>query len=250
MAVLQADRLRVERISPGGQRTVLRAVDLCLAEGRITVMLGESGAGKTVLARALAGLLPDGFRRSGGRILYRGRTLDSPAAWRAVRGRGIFYAPQNAAACLNPVVTLGRQIRECSRIGAAEIEALLVRLRFPDPRRLLGSYPHELSGGENQRGLLALALAASPDVLILDEPTSELDAEAQDEFIGLLREQQRRCARTVLLISHHLGFVREIAAHLCVLSRGEVVAAGDPAAVLAAPAHPCVREIAACLAGE
>lgn len=250
MAVLQAEKLCVDKAGPGGPRTVLRAIDLDLPEGEITVLLGETGAGKTLLARALTGLLPDGFRLRSGRILYRGRALDSPGAWCGVRGQGIFYAPQNAAASFNPVLTIGRQIRECGRSDDGEIEDLLARLRFAEPRRILRSYPHQLSGGENQRGLLALALAACPDVLILDEPTSELDADARDEFIRVLVDQQRCRALTVLLISHHLGFVRRIAASLCIMSQGEMVAAGDPAAVLASPVHPYVREIAACLAAQ
>ena len=250
MAVLQAEKIWVEGAAGGGLRPLLRDVDLDLPEGRITILLGETGAGKTLLGRALAGLLPYGFRQSSGRVIYRGRVLDSPGSWDGVRGKGIFYAPQNAAACFNPVQTILRQVRECSRFGEGELEELLARLRFADPRRILRSYPHALSGGENQRCLLALALAACPDVLILDEPTSELDADSQDEFIRILADQERGRTLTVLLISHHLGFAWDIAAQLCVMSRGEMVVAGDPRRVLNSHRHPYAREIAAYLAAE
>ncbi len=250
MAVLQAERLWVERKTPAGPQPVLRGINLDLPEGAITVLLGETGAGKSTLGRALAGLLPDGFRQSSGRVLYRGRELDSPTAWSGVRGKGIFYSPQNAAACFNPVQSIGRQLRECSHISEGGLMHLLFGLRFPDPARILRSYAHELSGGENQRGLLALALAACPDVLILDEPTSELDADARGEFMRVLIDQQRGRSLTVLLISHHLGYVREIAAHLGIMSRGELVATGEPRRVLASSDHPYTREIVAYMAGE
>ena len=246
--MLRAEDLWVDAVVAGGSLPVLRGIDLELADGQVTVLLGESGAGKTLLARALSGLLPEGMRIRRGGVSYRGRPLSSPAAWEGVRGRRIFYSPQNAAACFNPVLTIGRQIRECSRVGEAELEELLARLQFADPRRVLRSHAFSLSGGENQRCLLALALACCPDVLILDEPTSEIDAAAQDEFVRVLLAYQRARSLTVLLISHHLGFIRSIAHNLCVMSRGEVVACGPPDAVLASPGHAYTREIAAYLA--
>ncbi|MBN2344806.1 MAG: ABC transporter ATP-binding protein [Candidatus Aminicenantes bacterium] len=250
MIALRAEGLWVEQNVPGGARAVLRDVDLDVPSGRVTVLLGETGVGKTLLARALSGLLPDGFRVTRGRILYRGRRLDGPGAWQGVRGRELFYAPQNAAACLNPVMTIGRQVRECSDLGAGEITAMLARLRFADPERVLRSYPCSLSGGENQRCLLALALASRARLLILDEPTSEIDATAQEEFIQVLQEYRRRRSLTILLISHHLGFVGQLADSLCVLHRGEVVASGEPGTVLGSPRHPYVRDLASYLASS
>jgi peptide/nickel transport system ATP-binding protein len=248
MPVLQAEKLGVAREAGGGPIPVLHEIDLDLPDGEVTVLLGETGAGKTLLARALVGLLPSGFVQSAGRIRFRGRAMAGARDWEAVRGRGIFYAPQNAAACLNPVVTVGRQIGESSRCGAGEIAGLLERLRFADPGRVLRSCPHELSGGENQRVLLILALAARAEVLILDEPTAELDEEAQADCLRVLAEERRRRRLTVLLISHHLGSVRAVAARIGIMRCGEMVFAGAPAAVLAAPVHPYVREVAACLA--
>lgn len=247
--MLRAEGLWVEKTA-GGCMPPLRGVDLQVPAGLVTVLLGESGAGKTLLARALSGLLPPELRIGGGRVLFRGREMASSLSWSGIRGREIFYAPQNAAASFNPVLTIGRQIRECSRIGSGELKELLVRLQFADPGRILRSYPFVLSGGENQRCLLALALACGAGVLILDEPTSEIDALAHDEFVGVLLDHQRRRGLTVLLISHHLGFVGRAADKLCVMSGGEMVAAGEPQGVLASSGHPYVREIAAYMKAE
>lgn len=246
--MLRAEDLWVDHVVTGGPLPVLRGIDLEVPAGQVTVLLGESGAGKTLLARALSGLLPVDFRIRRGGVFYRGRLLATPGSWDGVRGRGIFYAPQNAAASFNPVLTIGRQIRECGRIGDAELEELLARLQFADPRRILRSHAFALSGGENQRCLLALALACGAEVLILDEPTSEIDDAAHDDFVRVLLAHQRARSLTVLLISHHLGFIRSIAQNLCVMSHGEVVACGPREAVLASPGHAYTREIAAYLA--
>ena len=232
-------------------KPLLSAVDMEIPAGKVTMLLGASGAGKTLLARALTGLLPAGLRMSRGRVLFNGREMNG-RAWEGVRGREVFYAPQNAAASFNPVLTIGRQISECRPFAAGRSHAgydgglddLLARLQFFDPARVLGAYPHELSGGENQRCLLALALLSGAGVLVLDEPTSEIDAVAHDEFVAVLREQQRLRSLTLLLVSHHLGFVDRIADALCILADGKVVAAGPAACVLGSPGHPYVREIA------
>ena len=247
--MLRAEGLWVETAA-GRHLPLLRGVDLHVPAGRVTVLLGASGAGKTLLARALSGLLPPEVRVGRGRVLFRNREMASPADWAGIRGREVFYAPQNAAASFNPVLTIGRQIRECSRIGSGELEELLSRLQFTDPGRVLRSYPFALSGGENQRCLLALALACGAGALILDEPTSEIDGAAHDEFVSVLLDHQRRRGLTVLLISHHLGFVGRIADRLNILCGGEMVAAGEPLGVLASPVHPYAREIAAYMQAE
>jgi len=244
MDILRAEDLWVERIADGCRQPVLRGINLKIPSNQVTVLLGESGAGKTILARALSGLLPDGFFASRGRILFGRQVMSGSGSWARIRGRKIFYTPQNAAASLNPVLTIGRQIRETSRISAKDLGEMLTRLQFADPERILHSYPFSLSGGENQRCLLALALAARAEVLILDEPTAEIDAAAQDEFIEVLRDYQRAYSLTVLLISHHLGFVKDIAQNLCVMFRGELVVAGVPEDIFSSPGHAYTRDIA------
>jgi len=246
-ALLRAEGLWVEGDCHGRRQTLLRAVDLELMAGRVTALLGASGAGKTILARAFCGLLPDGFCVSRGSITFRGKCLGNDADWAKLRGRKIFYAPQNAAASLNPVLTIGRQIMETSRLNGEQLLELLGALRFAAPRRILASYPFMLSGGESQRCLLAMALAGGAELLILDEPTAELDAAAQVEFIRVLRACRRLYALTVLLISHQLDLMADIAEYLCVMHAGTIVDAGTFAAVLAAPGHAVTREIAAYL---
>lgn len=248
--LLRAEDLWVEGNSQDQPTPVLRAIDLTIPTRRFTVLLGESGAGKTLLARALSGLLPEGFRLSRGRITYRGKPLTTPASWSALRGRHIFYSPQNAAASLNPVMRIGRQLNEIRRISQEQLLKMLAGMGFPDPRRILDAYPFMLSGGENQRCLLAMALASRSELLILDEPTSELDAVAQQDFIRLLRASQLRHGLTVLLISHQLDLIRDTADNLLVMCAGAIVDTGTFAGVLAAPRHAYSRQIAAYLAGS
>ncbi len=246
--MLRTQGLWVEDRAQG--QTLLRGIDFRLAPGRVTVLLGASGAGKTLLARSLCGLLPAALRVRRGAVFFRGQPM-GPGDWRNVRGREVFYAPQNAAASFNPVLAMGRQIGECAPgWGAGDLQRLLARLGLPDPARVLRSYPHELSGGENQRCLLALALACGAGTLLLDEPTAEIDAGAQEDFIALLRQWQRGRGLTVLLVSHQLGFVRRVADVLCVLAAGSLVARAPDAGGLAACGHDDAREIARCLEGE
>jgi ABC-type glutathione transport system ATPase component len=247
MVLLQAEDLWVEGHSHGRQQTVLRAINFKIMADQVTVLLGESGAGKTMLARAFAGLLPEGFFVSRGFVAYREKRLFAPASWSGIRGSKIFYSPQNAAASLNPVLTIGQQIREYSRINEEQLLEMLAGMQFADPQRILHSYPFMLSGGENQRCLLAMALAGRSELLILDEPTAELDASAQDQFIRVLQNYQRQYSLAILLISHQLDLVKDITKNLYVMCAGAIVDSGTPADVLRAPGHPYTREIGAYL---
>ena len=145
------------------------------------------------------------------------------------------------------MLTIGRQINETCRLGREQLLELLAALRFDDPCRILAAYPFMLSGGENQRCLLAMSLAAGSELLILDEPTAELDAAAQADFIEILRACQRRSGLTVLLISHQLDLLARIAQNLCVMCAGTIVDSGTFAGVMAAPRHSYTREIVAYL---
>ena len=246
--MLRAQGLWVD--DPCQGRTLLHGVDCHLQPGKVAVLLGASGAGKTLLARALCGMLPAGLRLGQGAVFFRGRRM-AANDWTGVRGRQVFYAPQNAAASFNPVLPLGRQVRECAvACGGPDLEPLLERLGIADPRRILRSYPHELSGGECQRCLLAMALASGAGTLLLDEPLAEIDPDAQDDFIRQLRQWQLRRELTVLLVSHHLGFVRRVADALHVLASGRMVACGADARSLAASGHADAMEIARALEGK
>jgi ABC-type dipeptide/oligopeptide/nickel transport system ATPase component len=151
---------------------------------------------------------------------------------------------------LNPVLTIGRQIAESSRIGREPLVDMLAGLGFADPRRILDAYPFMLSGGENQRCLLAMALASGSELLILDEPAAELDPTAQEDFMRMVQASRRRTGLTVLLITHQLDRVREIAENIYIMHAGAIVDSGTCAAVLAAPGHAYTREIRAYLDGR
>jgi ABC-type dipeptide/oligopeptide/nickel transport system ATPase component len=203
-----------------------------------------------MLARACSGLLPDGLFVSRGRIAYRGEPLATPASWSGIRGRKMFYSPQNAAASLDPVQTIGRQIAETCRLGREQLEDMLAGLGFTDPRRILAAYPFMLSGGENQRCLLAMALAGRCELLILDEPTAELDPEAQEDVIRVLQARQKSSGLALLLISHQLDLIRDFAEKIYVICDGAIVDSGTFASMLTAPGHPYSRTIGAYLKGH
>lgn len=241
------DRQAILRISglevgpeTAGTEPVLQELDLELPELALTTLIGESGCGKTMLCRALTALLPPGMIVRSGRIFFRGRQVDDPSE---LRGRSIFYAPQNAAASLNPTRRIKGQILESSRRPRRDLPAIMSRLGFNDPERVLQSYPFQLSGGENQRCLLALALCLQPELLILDEPTAALDPELQEETLELISEIQVEFGLSLLLVTHNLELVRRHAGWLAIMEKGRLVETGPAARILAAPQHPYSREI-------
>ena len=213
---------------------LLDHVSLTIPNGGVTALIGESGAGKTLLARAIIGLLPAGTRLASGEI-----TMAEPAAR---RGRTVFYAPQNAAAALNPALRIRRQLCE----GGADperVQWLLEKLGLPDPQRLMGSYPFELSGGENQRCLMALALTMPCDLLLLDEPTAEIDLLQRRLLAAQLRERIDQAKTTLFLISHDLPFAFALAEEVIVMRHAAIVEKGSRERILHAPAHAYTAEI-------
>ncbi len=225
-----------------GAVPLLRNIDLAVRENQITALIGESGAGKTILARAVAALLPENIRIVNWSVFYRARAVD--ADWlRRARGREIFYAPQNAAGSFNPVIKIKKQIKEVSKIPPEQLVEILKFLNVDDPARLLNAYPFELSEGENQRALLALALSMKPEILILDEPTSALDSASQADFIKLINKAQLEFHLSILLITHNLDMVRNIADHIYIIFNGEIVDQGNPSLLFQNPNHPYTREI-------
>ncbi|MQY28433.1 dipeptide ABC transporter ATP-binding protein [Nocardia aurantia] len=237
----------------GDTRAVV-SVDLDLAAGGCLAIVGESGSGKSVTARALLGL-------AGSRAEVRARTLTlggtdlrraTPAQWRRIRGRRVGFVLQDALSSLDPLRRIGYEVAEPLEIhrlstGAALDEAvfgLLRRAGIPDPDRRWHQYPHELSGGLRQRALIASAIAAEPELLIADEPTTALDVVVQQQILALLREL-RAAGTAVLLISHDLAVVAESADDIAVMYAGLVVERGPAAAIFAAPAHPYTAELLA-----
>jgi peptide/nickel transport system ATP-binding protein len=241
-----------------GQRVVraLHGVDLAIQGGEAVGLVGESGSGKSVTWLAALGLL--GTRaRIGGEVLFEGRNLvGAPAsALEAVRGARIAMIFQDPSSSLNPVYRIGQQLAEALQLhrgmtGAAalaEAARLLDRVGIADATRRLRDYPHELSGGMNQRVMIAMALAGQPRTLIADEPTTALDATIQAQILELLQEIRRDSAMALVLISHDLGVVAENTDRVCVMYAGRIVEDAPIDTIFEAPAHPYTSGLLAAL---
>lgn len=252
MPLLTIDDLRVE-FGSGPQAT--RAVDgvsLQLEAGKVLGLVGESGSGKSVTALSIARLIPSPpARYVGGRILLEDRdvlTL-SPAQLRQVRGGLVSYVFQEPGASLNPVYRIGPQITEsirCHRPEAsadAEVIRLLRLVGIPAPETRLRQFPHELSGGMQQRVMIAMALASQPRLLIADEPTTALDVTIQAQIIDLLRDLRHQLGMAILLITHNLGLVGDLADEVAVMYAGQIVEHGPVRQVLQQPLHPYTQAL-------
>lgn len=250
LPLLSVENLSVELSVGGGLRPAVDGVSFALASGEAVAVVGESGCGKTQLARALLGLSPEGAR-VGGRIVFAGRDLTgaSERDWRSVRGRQIGMVFQEPASALDPVQTIGAQIHEslCYHASLSRSEsrrlarAALVEVGFPDPDRGLDEYPHRLSGGLRQRAFLAMTLANRPSLLLADEPTASLDATVAADVLDLLDSLRRDRGLTVLLITHDLGAVARHCDRVLVLYAGRIVEDAQTAALFASPCHPYTR---------
>ncbi|MER5515739.1 ABC transporter ATP-binding protein [Streptomyces sp. NPDC002763] len=226
---------------------VLYDVSFTVAPGEIFGLVGESGCGKSTLAYALARHFAPGGRVLGGGVRLDGTDVLALGGrrlreWRASR---LAFVHQDAAGSLDPTMRIGKQLTEVlrgrglSRRASAERAVELLRtVRLPDPERLVHRYPHQLSGGQQQRVVIAAALAVEPRLLILDEPTTGLDASVEHEVLGLLRELRGRLNAAVVFVSHDLGLIGRMCDRVGVLYAGRLVEAGRVGEVLAAPAHP------------
>ena len=228
----------------------LRGVDLDVAKGEAVAMVGESGCGKSVTWLAALGLLPGKARVTGSVTLEGEELLAAPAArLDRVRGRRVAIIFQDPMSSLNPVHRVGRQVMEALRLhrgmeGAtarAEARRLFELVGIPDPARRLDAYPHEMSGGQNQRVMIAMALAGQPELLVADEPTTALDVTIQAQILELLGQIRRETGMAMVLISHDLGVVAETVERVCVMYAGRIVEEAPVAQLFAAPAHPYTR---------
>ncbi|MDH2443168.1 dipeptide/oligopeptide/nickel ABC transporter permease/ATP-binding protein [Amnibacterium sp. CER49] len=244
-AVLEVRGLTV---AVDGGPTLVSDVSFSLGAGRVLGLVGESGCGKTMTARSLLGLLPDGVSVSGGAILWRGRDLVglSERELNAVRGQEIAMISQEPMVALDPMFSIAYQLTQPLRRfrGLSRTEArstaveLLEQVGIVDPARVLKSFPHQLSGGMAQRVAIALALTGRPKLLIADEPTTALDVTVQAEILTLLRDLVREIDLSIVIVSHDLGVVADLCDDVAVMYAGEVVESGTAAAVLDEPAHP------------
>ncbi|MEU2349177.1 dipeptide/oligopeptide/nickel ABC transporter permease/ATP-binding protein [Modestobacter sp. NPDC049651] len=235
-------------VSVDGGPQLVSGVSFALRPGRVLGLVGESGCGKTMTARSLLGLLPDGVSVSGGVILWQGRDLaDLPEKeLNAVRGREIAMISQEPMVALDPMFSVEyqlvqpiRRFRGAGRGEARRIAAELLRnVGIVDAERVLASHPHQLSGGMAQRVAIALALTGEPKLLVADEPTTALDVTVQAEILSLLRALVRDTGLSVVVVSHDLGVVADICDDVAVMYAGAVVESGTAAGVLDEPAHP------------
>ncbi|MEP9415352.1 ABC transporter ATP-binding protein [Gordonia sp. VNQ95] len=250
-AALEVDALRITFDYP---RPAVSDISLRVDRGEIVALVGESGSGKTMTARSAIGLLPDTAHATGSvkvdGVEVLGRPQKELAAIRGARVAMIFQEPQTA---LNPVKTIGWQLQQAlrahtsitRRAAARRAVELLSLVEIPDPQARVGYYPHQLSGGQKQRVVIALALANDPALLLADEPTTALDVSVQREILDLLVRLRDRIDAGILLITHNLGVVADIADRVVVVQFGEVVERGDVYQIFAAPTQTYTRQLLA-----
>ncbi len=238
-----------------GNRPILRGVSLGVDTGEVHGLVGESGAGKSTIAKAILGIIPSQVKVAAGRIDFEGRDLLllSPKDLRAVLGRDIALIPQDPSTALNPTRRIDAQMTDGLRLkrdlsakeARIRARALLEEVQIRDPERVLNSYPHQLSGGMRQRVLIAAAFGLEPKLVIADEPTTALDVTVQKQILRLIRSLQERHGTSVLFVSHDLGVVAKICDRVTVLYMGKVVEQGTTTDVLSSPRHAYTKALLA-----
>ena len=242
----------------GADQLALRNVSFEIARGETYGLVGESGSGKSTAALAIVRYLPRNGRVSAGSISVGGRDVLglSRRGLRDLRARNISMVYQEPGRALNPSIRIGPQLTEAIKTSdslpneaglTAAAQTMLAMVRIPDPRRVMDRYPHELSGGMAQRVVIAMALAATPELLILDEPTTALDATVQAEVLDLLAPLRDELGMSVLFISHNLAVISQMCDRVGVLYAGELVEEGRTAELLAAPQHPYTVGLLRCV---
>ncbi len=252
--LLEVEELQVEFHTPAGVAKAVNGSNFTVHQGRTLGIIGESGCGKSVTAQAIMGILDTPPAHvAGGRIRYRGvdlLTLDESDR-RAVRAQQIAMIFQDALSALNPVLSVGFQIGEQLRVheGMSRKDArkraieLLDQVRIPEAARRINHYPHQFSGGMRQRVMIAMALALDPDVLIADEPTTALDVTVQAQIMQLLQEAQQEHDMGLILITHDMGVVADVADRVAVMYAGRIVEEADVEEIYARPSHPYTKAL-------
>lgn len=252
-AALRMRDLTVTFTGGGRDIAAVRNVDLDVARGEFVALLGESGSGKSVTARAIMGLTDEFTRVEAAELVVAGTDLQtlSQEQRRLMRGERMSLVLQDALSALNPVMTIGNQIGELFKVhrGATRKQArasaieLLGLVGIPAPNNRVDDYPHQFSGGMRQRILIAMAIALEPEMLIADEPTTALDVTVQAQILELLGGLRDQLGMGILLITHDLGVVMEVADRLAVMYAGRIVERGDAGTVLDRPAHPYTQAL-------
>ncbi len=248
MALLEVENLQTHFRTPDGINRAVDGVSFEVREGETLALVGESGCGKSVTALSILRLIPEPPGKIAGAIRLQGRDLLrlSDRAMRDIRGNDISMIFQEPMTSLNPVLTIGRQLGETLRLHhgisrkAAERRALemLDLVGIPEPRRRLADYPHRLSGGMRQRVMIAIALACDPKLLIADEPTTALDVTIQAQILDLMKDLKRRMDAAIVLITHDLGVVAEVAERVMVMYAGRKVEEAPVRDLFRTPRHP------------
>jgi len=246
--LLEVRHLRVEFPSRRGTLVAIDDVSFTIAPGEVLGVVGESGAGKSVTGAAIIGLIEPPGRIAGGEILLEGARIDNlpPEAMRQVRGRKIGAVFQDPLTSLNPLYTFGRQIEETirthlafdARAARARAIELLEATGIPAAAQRIDHYPHQFSGGMRQRVVIALALAARPQLVVADEPTTALDVSIQAQIISLLKRLCREQGTAVMLVTHDMGVIAETADRVAVMYAGRIAEIGPVADVIHRPQHP------------
>lgn len=246
--VLEIRDLVTQFNTPNG---VIRAVDhisLQVERGKTLGIVGESGCGKSMLSLSIMGLVPTPGKNAGGEIIFEGQDLLklAPGEMREIRGNRIAMIFQEPMTSLNPVHTVGYQLvealkahrKESAKVLREEAIAALRKVRIPAPEQRFEEYPHQLSGGMRQRVMIAMALLCNPTVLIADEPTTALDVTIQAQILNLLRELQQETNMAIILITHDLGVVAQVADDVAVMYAGQVVERSSVGEIFNNPQHP------------
>jgi ABC-type dipeptide/oligopeptide/nickel transport system ATPase component len=255
--LLEIRNLSIQFNTENGVVEALRGISFKLEKGETLAVVGESGSGKSVTGLALTRLLPEPpALYTGGEILFEGRDVlkMKPRELRSIRGNRIAYVFQEPSTSLNPVFTIRSQIAEAIKLHRPEvtdIDAEIVKyldlVGIVNPAQRMHDYPHQLSGGMQQRAMIAMALSCEPDLLVADEPTTALDVTIQAQIIDQLKELKQRLGMAIILITHNFGIISGIADRVAVMYRGKIVEAGDTHAVLSNPQHPYTQALIRCI---
>ena len=256
-SLLSIRNLSIRFKTENGFMDAVQNVSIDLAKGETLAIVGESGSGKSVTALALTRLLPEPpAQYASGEILWKGRDVLAMNAreLRAIRGGQLAYIFQEPSTSLNPVFTIRNQIGEAIRLHRPEVrdvDAEIVKwldlVGIVDPAKRLRDYPHQLSGGMQQRVMIAMALSCQPDLLVADEPTTALDVTIQAQIIAQLKELKGRLGMSIIIITHNFGIIGGLADKVAVMFRGRIVEYGETAQVLRAPQHPYTKALIECI---
>lgn len=255
--ILEIDLLSISFRTEAGRVDAVKNVSLSMNHGESLAVVGESGSGKSVTALSLARLLPSPPAEfSSGRILFEGNDVlkMTEKQIRAIRGAGIAYVFQEPATSLNPVFTIRTQIAEGIRLHRpdvrdvdAEVAKWLGAVGIVDPEKRMHDYPHQLSGGMQQRAMIAMALSCRPRLLVADEPTTALDVTIQAQILAEMRRLRAEFGMSLILITHNFGIIRGLCERVAVMFRGEIVETGSTESILKNPQHPYTKALIECV---